>query len=230
MHKPKIGVMLDENSSADGNQYAMSKAYFEAIARAGGVAFAIPYAPDETQIYLEMADGLLCPGGRFAFGEAHYAYGMKSLAPKADRYEAEKQLILAFLAADKPILGICSGMQLLGCLMGAKMSPDLLATERVNEAHDEPGRLHKVQITPRTKLYEIVGEQMVEVNTYHREVLVSLADGLVIAATSDDGLIEAIEMPEKKFAIGVQWHPERDDLPQVPGEKLFRAFVAAARS
>jgi putative glutamine amidotransferase len=119
-------------------------------------------------------------------------------------------------------------MQLLGCLMGAKMSPDLRATERIEAAHDEPGRLHKVNITPRTQLHEILGEQQFEVNTYHREVLVSLSDDLVISAASDDGLIEAIEVPSKKFAIGVQWHPERDDLPQDPSTKLFEAFVAAA--
>jgi putative glutamine amidotransferase len=228
MRKPKIGVLMDENSSAGGNQYAMSNAYFEAIARAGGIAFGIPYAPHDTQTYFEMADGLLCPGGRFAFADEHYAYGLKSLAPKSDRFEAEKQLIEGFLAADKPILGICSGMQLLGCLMGAKMSPDLRATERIEAAHDEPGRLHKVNITPRTQLHEILGEQQFEVNTYHREVLVSLSDDLVISAASDDGLIEAIEVPSKKFAIGVQWHPERDDLPQDPSTKLFEAFVAAA--
>ena len=83
------------------------------------------------------------------------------------------------------------------------------------------GRRHNVEVEANTRLFEILGQPEIQVNTYHREALVSVGEGTTISARSDDGLIEAIELPNKRFAIGVQWHPERDDLPQ---DSIIQAF------
>ncbi len=229
MPKPLIAILLDENTSDGGSAYAIGKRYFEAVQRVGGRAIGLPFDPELVDWAIANCDGLLCPGGRFAFLPEHYAYGLTPRSPKSDRLQTEMMLIDAFLREDKPVLGICSGMQLLGCLHGAKMTPDLLETEKVSTPHDEAGRRHNVAVEVNSRLFEILELSEFQVNTYHSEALVSVGEGTTISARSDDDLIEAIELPDKRFAIGVQWHPERDDLPQDPSSKLFKAFVDACR-
>lgn len=224
--RSKIAVLMDENTSAGANQYAMGKGYFTSIVRAGGLPFGVPYDADLLAEVIAMADGLLCPGGRFSYPDAHYQGVWTSNSPDSDRLAIETALIKGFLALDKPVLGICAGMQLLGCLHGAKMTPELLATEQGVLPHDEAGRVHLVDIAQGSQLSSIVSMQQIQVNTFHREALVSVSDEVFVSAISPDGIIEAIELPKHRFAIGVQWHPERL-LDEQASQSLFSSFVGA---
>jgi putative glutamine amidotransferase len=227
--KPRIAVIMDENTSVDGTRYDMSKAYFAAVAKAGGLPFGIPYVPDMVAPVVEEFDGFVSVGGRSTFPDAWYRAGWTSKSPYSERLEIEQALMRGFLDRNKPILGICNGMQMLACLHGCHMSPDVTALGAGILEHDKRGHLHPVTITPGTALARIVGQSEIRVNTFHREAVVDLSDKVVASAFAEDGIIEAIEVPSRRFAIGVQWHPEAFAAEEHPGNRLFDAFVDAAR-
>ncbi len=102
-----------------------------------------------------------------------------------------------------------------------------MKTEQVSR-HDGADLRHVVNIVPNTRLAAIAGARSFEVNSLHREALVAVPDDVVVSAYSDDGIIEAVELPDQKFAIGVQWHQEKFCRDEHPGNPLFDAFIAAA--
>lgn len=227
-HKPRIAVIMDENTSVDGTRYDTSKNYFAAIGRAGGLPFGIPYLPDLVRPVVEEFDGFLSVGGRINFPEAWYIEGDRSQYNPSDRLAVEQALMEGFLARNKPVLGICNGMQMLGCLLGCRMVSDVHSSWPGALKHDRPDFLHGVNIRSSTKLAGILGVETFDVNTFHREAIVELSDHVVAAAHGPDGVIEAIEIPSLSFAIGLQWHPEKFDAGDHPGARVFKAFVQAA--
>src|SRR6516165_6368487 len=121
MRKPRIAVILDENTSGDGQRYEAAKGYFRAVRDAGGLPFGIPYLQEIVEPVLEEFDGLLAVGGRFAYPDEWYVRGDASKAPPSERLAVERALVEGLLARDKPVLGICAGMQMLACLHGSKL-------------------------------------------------------------------------------------------------------------
>jgi putative glutamine amidotransferase len=228
MRKPRIAVIMDENTSVDGTRYDMPKAYFTAIQRAGGLPFGIPYLPDLVEIAVEEFDGFLSVGGRIHFPDSWYRDGETSKSPRSERLAIEEALMRGFLGRDKPVLGICNGMQMLGCLNGCRMSPDIRSLGSHILEHDRSGYLHPVSVKPGTALARIVGVARMDVNSFHREAVVEMSDRAVASAFAEDGTIEALEIPAYRFAIGVQWHPEALAATEHPGNSLFKAFVEAA--
>jgi putative glutamine amidotransferase len=226
--KPRIAVIMDENTSVDGTRYDMTKAYFVAVHKAGGLPFGIPYIPDLVEPVVEDFDGFLSVGGRFTFPDHWYTEGQTSKSPFSERLEIEQALMRGFLDRDKPILGICNGMQMLACLHGCRMTPDVRAMRPDILDHDKRGFEHPVAIREGTTLSRIVGEREISVNSFHREAVIEIADGVVASAVADDGIVEAIEVPSRRFAIGVQWHQEAFTAVDHPGNRLFKAFVEAA--
>jgi putative glutamine amidotransferase len=226
--KPRIAVIMDENTSVDGTRYDMTKAYFVGIQRAGGLPFGIPYVQELVDPVIEEFDGFLSVGGRFTFPDAWYRDGEVSKSPFSERLEVEQALMRGFLDRDKPILGICNGMQMLACLNGCRMSPDVRSLRPGLLDHDKRGSMHPVSIRQGTALSRIIGRSEIIVNTFHREAVVSLSDTVVASAFAGDGIIEAIEIPARRFAIGVQWHQEAFATEDHPGNRLFEAFVEAA--
>ncbi|MCF4099208.1 gamma-glutamyl-gamma-aminobutyrate hydrolase family protein [Maritalea mediterranea] len=223
---PRIAILLDENTSEGGTRYELGKNYVEAIARAGGQPFGLFFTPAQLKSAAREFDGLLCPGGRFTYPDDFYAQDLVSNSPPSDRFETERQLVEDFLALDKPVLGMCAGMQLLACVRGAKMTPDLVKTEQVAR-HDGPEIRHPIDIVPDTKLAAITSLESLDVNSFHREALVWCPDEVVISARAPDGIIEAIELRDYKFAIGLQWHQEKFQAEIHPGNAIFDAFIAA---
>jgi putative glutamine amidotransferase len=227
--KPLIGIVLDENTSQGGASYDTGKGYFRAIEKAGGVAIGLPYSGDTLKVAEEMCAGLMSTGARIAFPKAWYVAGEHSNAPASDRFEIERALVSRFLEMDRPYLGICNGMQMLGCLSGCQMSGDAKSYTDGSIAHDDHQTRHDVTVTPDTKLYEITGRTSLRVNSFHREALVKISPHVIVNAMSPDGLIEGIEKPDRAFALGVQWHPERMIEETSDAAALFSAFVAACR-
>lgn len=226
--KPRIAIIMDENTKDDGTRYEVSKSYFVAIHRAGGLPFGIPYFPDLVETVIKEFDGFVSVGGRINFPTEWYVDGDHSKFPVSDRLDVDRALMSGFLDRDKPVLGICNGMQMLACLNGCRMVSDVRSLRPDILDHDQRGVLHPATIEAGTKLSRILGVPGVEVNTHHREAVVELSDKVVVGAYAPDGTIEAIEVPAQRFAIGLQWHPEAFATTDNPGNRIFTAFVEAA--
>jgi putative glutamine amidotransferase len=220
MSRPRIAVLMDENTSLGGTRYEAAKGYFHGLIAAGGAPFGVAYAPELVPEVLAGFDGLLTCGGRFAVPAGWYV-GAPYPAPATDRPEVERLLVQGFLAAGKPILGLCAGMQALACLSGCRMSAAV-------PGHDDREIRHPVTVTPGSKLHGLVGDSL-RVNSFHREAIVELAPGVAASAHAADGVIEAIELEGRPFALGLQWHQELLG-PDHPGQAIFAGFVDACRS
>ena len=217
MRRPRIALLLDENTSAGGTRYEAAKGYFHGIVAAGGAPFGVPYAAELTAEVIEGFDGLLTAGGRFAV-PAEWYVGAPYPAPATDRPALERALVEGFLATGKPVLGMCAGMQALACLAGCKMVAEV-------ESHDSREIAHEVEIAPGSLLHRLVGARL-SVNSYHREAIVELGAGVIASGRAPDGVIEAVELAAYPFALGLQWHQELLG-PDHPGQAIFAGFVDA---
>ena len=217
---PRVAVLLDENTSSGGTRYEAAKGYFLGVSRAGGAPLGVPYDPALVDLVVQDFDALVTVGGRYAM-PADWYVGEAAPSPAADRLDVEIGLVRGFLTADKPVLGICAGMQVLAALHGAKF------TAQVPD-HNERGRLHELRIAPGSRLAGLVGERL-SVNTFHNEAVVEPGQ-TTPTAWSDDGVIEAIELPQHRFALGVQWHQELFAHEEHRGNAIFRGLVDACAS
>jgi gamma-glutamyl-gamma-aminobutyrate hydrolase PuuD len=174
--------------------------------------------------------GLLLTGG----GDVDPAlYGETALpetqAPDADRDSAESALIEEALVRDLPLLAICRGMQLLNVHMGGSLVQDLPTTSRhVRRTPDRVLPAHPVVIEPGTMLATIAQRREWQVNSRHHQAVARLGSEVRVSARDpEDGTIEAIELPLRRFVLGVQWHPE-NQVSETSGQPdLFRRFAAA---
>ncbi|MFY0612430.1 MAG: gamma-glutamyl-gamma-aminobutyrate hydrolase family protein [Hyphomicrobiaceae bacterium] len=228
---PRIAVILDENTSGDASRYEASKGYFEAVRRAGGLPFGVPYMTDLIPVVIDEFDGVVFTGGRYAFPDHWYLDGEFSKAPRSnDRVAVEQNIMEAYLARDKPMLGICAGMQTLACLNGCRLWADIQATCPNIQPHDQAGLLHPITLDRGSYLHAMVDTVEMRVNTFHREAIRQLSPGVRASAMSDDGIVEAIEVIDHRFAIGLQWHQERFTQPGHPGQAVFEGFINACQS
>jgi putative glutamine amidotransferase len=226
-NKPIIGIVMDENTSQGGNAYDTGKGYFRAIEQAGGIAIGLPYASDSLVLAEKLCAGLMSTGARIQFPAHWYVTGEESKAPVSERFEIERALVSRFLELDRPYLGICNGMQMLGCLSGCLMSGDAKSYTDGSIAHDDRETRHNVDIVDGTILHGITNKDRILVNSFHREAIVRASESVRVNAMSPDGLIEGIERLGKTFALGVQWHPERLIEETRDAPLLFAAFVRA---
>lgn len=225
--RPRIAVILDENTSGDGRRYEASKAYFHAIRDAGGLPFGIPYLPEIVESVLVDFEAVLSCGGRFAYPDSWYLPGRASKAPPSERFEVERAIVTGCIERGKPILGIWAGMQMIACLKGSRLTSDLRAENPGALDHDNRNTRHRVTLAPGSRLRAIVGAPSLLVNSFHREAIAELGGGVLAAAHASDGVVEAIEAPDHPFAIGVQWHQELLSGKEHPGDAIFRGLVSA---
>ena len=154
------------------------------------------------------------------------------ICPARDRME--QALLHLALERDLPVLGICRGIQFLNAVLGGTLYQDL-PTEHPSQTqhHMTPPydrAMHTVTLQPGTPLAELLGTEHIGVNSYHHQAVKTLAPCLTEMAWSEDGLIEAVCLPEKRFVWAVQWHPEFAFRVDEHSRKIFGAFVAAAKS
>ena len=235
--RPRIGVTLDSEEPGGYSKFpwfALRQNYASSIIAAGGLPVALPHAPGElVGAYLDQLDGLVVTGGAFDVDPALYGASERhpTVGLKAARTAFEWAITEQALARDLPVLGICGGQQLLNVVLGGTLIqhiPDrienALAHEQPNP-RDEPG--HSVRVVPDTLLYRLVGTTSLAVNSAHHQAADRVGEGVVVSATAEDGVIEAIEHVGYRFCLGVQWHPE---FFITDGDRLIiEALVEAAR-
>ncbi|MDQ0256323.1 putative glutamine amidotransferase [Evansella vedderi] len=135
---------------------------------------------------------------------------------------------------DKPALGICRGLQLFNVLLGGTLYQDIptqLSVSHIQHKQKPPYTkpVHNVYIAKDTLLYHLLQTDSLKVNSYHHQGIKNLSEQLMSAANAEDGLIEAVVMPNKKFILAVQWHPEFNYKLDDYNFKLFLEFVRACK-
>lgn len=235
MAQPFIGITVDAEPAGGYSKFpwfALRRNYCEAVSRAGGVPVLLPHAPEVIERYLALIDGLIISGGNFDVDPRLFGADVvhPTVQTKNERTAFEIGIARGALVADKPILGICGGQQLLHVLLGGTLIqhiPDAVAGALAHEQpnpRDEPG--HTVRLLAGTRLREIVGADELAVNSAHHQAANNEPPGVIVNAMAPDGVIEGIEAEGRRFCIGVQWHPE---FGLSDGDRrLFAAFVAAA--
>lgn len=183
------------------------------------------HAPDQSDDdLLGRLDGLLLAGGADIDPQRYGSPVHPRTVTRADRDAGELALLDAALRADLPVLGVCRGMQLLAVAAGGSLHqhlPEVCGHERHQPA---PGRYgdHPVTVVEGSTLHAILGPAA-HVNSHHHQAVVDPGT-LTVTARADDGVIEAVEDPARRFVLGVQWHPE-----ELADLRLFEAFVDAAK-
>jgi len=235
MTRPVIGITLDSEAPGGYSNlpwYALRENYADAVAAAGGLPLPLPHEPDRAAEYLDLIDGLVITGGAFDVDPSLFGAGERhpTVITKDRRTAFELAVTRGAIARDLPVLGICGGQQLLHVVLGGQLIqhipdevPEALAHEQPNP-RDEPG--HSVAVKPGTLLHRIVGTERLDVNSAHHQAAKGEPDGVIINAVAPDGVIEGIEAIDRKFCIGVQWHPEYGV--SAGDAAIFQAFIKAA--
>lgn len=232
--RPLIGItpgFMDEKE-----RIFISKGYVEGINKAGGIAVLLPLSEEEAvlEAALDMCGGFLLSGGsdidaRY-YGEANYNFNGK-INPVRDRMEVyiAKQAV----AEGKPVLGICRGIQVLNTALGGSLYQDIHSQikERDLLKHSQEAPewypIHDVTVKKDSRLWRCYGKDVLGVNSFHHQAVKVPGKGLIPAAWSADGIIEAVEHESQVFAVGVQWHPELMWQKDIEALKLFEAFIDA---
>ncbi len=184
--------------------------------------------------YFDLCDGILLTGGHDV-SPSIYNEIVKPKCGKACliRDNMESFLLSKAIEEDKPLLGICRGLQLMNAALGGTLYQDLLSefSKEINHTMKAPyNRLvHNVSVIANTPLADIFVSDTLEVNSYHHQGIKDLSPQLKAMAIAEDGLIEAAYYPNKKFILGVQWHPEHLFGQEEHCTALVQAFVDACK-
>jgi putative glutamine amidotransferase len=234
-NRPLIGISAydlpaDFSHWQDVPSVLVPSAYTASVERAGGWPILLPPTDLDPADALDAMDGLVLVGGA-DINPAVYGHEPHPEAlPFSDvRDRAELALLGGALERDMPILGICRGMQLLNVAAGGDLHqhiPELTPDPATHRAGPGVWARHEVEIIPDCRLHQLLGTR-VEVVSAHHQAPVEIGRDLTVVASADDGTVEAVEHPGRRFCIGVLWHPEEDS---ELGAPLFAELVEQARS
>lgn len=219
---PLIGITTSSNNDGD---FFLRRQYCAAVLRAGGIPIMLPPVgrPDAA---IGIVDALILSGGgdiapSLCAVTDYDPVLLCDVDPERDDYE----LTLAAIAYEQniPTLGICRGIQVMNSTLGGSLHFHVRAHQQ-KLSREQP--LHTVTLTPGTLLRSLVGEAELAVNSFHHQAVNIPSPAFRVSALAEDGVIEALEAPDKDFYLGVQWHPEH--MNGYAAEVLFAALCAAA--
>lgn len=235
MVKPVIG--LTPLYDTERERLWMRPNYLRAVVQTGGLPLILPLTGDDEDVaaLAGLCDGFLFTGGPDVHPALYHEETMRccgSINPQRDRLEI--LLLNQAVQLDKPVLGICRGIQLINVALGGSLYQDIPAQaqgEPIAHYQQPPYNVpvHNVFIEKDSPLYRILHKTQMMVNSMHHQAVKDLSPQLRCAARSRDGLAECVYMPDKRFFMGVQWHPEYLFEPDSDSEDLFQAFVDAAK-
>jgi putative glutamine amidotransferase len=224
MSRPVIGICTALERARwsvwDQQAYLLPRSYIRAIQRAGGLALMLP--PDEAaerdpDEVLDLIDGLILAGGAdidpSSYGEETHPE-TRGTVPERDSFEIA--LARRAIERDLPLLGVCRGMQLMNVATGGTLLQHLPDSHGHHEHRRNPGTFdgadHDVRLAAGSLAARAAGEALHGTKSHHHQGIDRLGTGLEVTGWSTlDELPEALEMPERRFALGVQWHPEADE-------------------
>lgn len=232
--KTKIGIVI---CGLENNRQYVTDAYIQAVKSAGGLPIILPMVKSKAAIreYVELCDGFLfCGGGDITpllFGqEPMNGIGKTDITLDLFQIRLMKQV----LEAEKPVLAICRGMQVLNVACGGTIYQDLNETdfETINHMQTSLSRKdisHKVSFVLKSHMHRMLGP-FAYTNSFHHQAIERVGKDLIVTGTTGDDIVEAIEMPSHSFVLGVQWHPESmiDSAPNM--KQLFFALVRYAKA
>jgi putative glutamine amidotransferase len=213
----------------DQTAHLVADTYVSAVQETGALAVLLPVDTRSPEALLDRLDGLMVIGGADldpgTYGQPRSEHTETSYR---ERDEFELALLRAALERSMPFLGICRGMQLLNVAMGGTLNQHLV-DENGNSPHRRvigtfAGTEHEIDLEPGSLAERALGEPVHEARCHHHQVIDRLGSGLVVSGRARDGVIEAIELADGGWALGVQWHPEAGDK-----RELFHAFASAAQ-
>lgn len=235
MNKPLIGMLPLWDEAR--HSCWMLPGYQEGLEAAGALPITLPLTADGAELsqLAALCDGFLFTGGQDVeprlYGEEPIpACGVR--CPVRDDMELE--LLRLAIEKDKPVLGICRGLQLLNVFLGGTLYQDLPTQHPSPICHSMTPpydrAVHTVTVLPDTPIASLFRQTRIGVNSYHHQAVHVLAPALTEMARSEDGIVEAAYLREKTFVWAVQWHPEMAFREDENSRKLFSAFVSAAKS
>lgn len=229
MKKPVIGIVPLVDAGRE--SLWMLPGYMELVKAAGGVPVMMPLTEkaDNIEVLLDLCDGFLITGGHDVDPACYGEEAMSEcgeLCPLRDRME--RPLFLGAIERDKPVLGICRGLQAMNVILGGDLYQDIPKQRPSGVDHhmDAPyGRTaHPIRLVEGSPLAQCLGALEAGVNSCHHQAVRTLAPRLKSMAEAPDGVIEAVYMPDRRFVWAVQWHPEfYGNNPD--SHKIFEAFI-----
>lgn len=235
MRKPLIG--LTPQFDFEQQKLCMRQNYMEALSHAGAlpVVLPLPDGTEDTSALASLCDGFLFTGGPDVhpslFGEETLRF-CGVIDERRDRFEIA--LLQEAMRLDKPIFGICRGIQLINVALGGSLYQDIPAQAPGEIAHSQNPpftvAVHTVAIDRASPLYRITGKEKLTVNSMHHQAVRELAPTLKCGAKSQEGLVECVYRPESRYFLAVQWHPEYLWQKDKDEQNVIQSFVDAAKS
>lgn len=237
-NSPLIGV--SGSIEHDESKQMILRDYMTALLAAGGIPLllSLDMEQEHLEALLPRLDGVMLAGGYDVAPGLYHTLpqaGLGQVDPLRDGFEL--RLTRACHSRGMPLLGVCRGIQIMNVALGGTLYQDLPSQysqetqrELILHSQREPGKYpsHLVRLGRKSRLFEILGEESLSVNSFHHQAVREPAPGFQVCAQAPDGVIEAVEDEAHPFFVGVQWHPERLYRSDPPSLALFTALIQAA--